>query len=211
MPYPRPFKPGSIEAVADVGDLIALVDSSGFYIYRVAYIEAFPEGPPLIIDVSNGNGIAAATPPATPGAAAAFQVTGLNMNYGVVAQLRAELQDDFLLAINLPGGAQPLHTTQGGQALLGAYDAVENPDNYLTELYVFEQQVPTVTPTNLSQLALVDALVQFYGFKYVLAGPEGIGAGTTRLNALAKFDTINDLMESQYKVVAILPIGGIGR
>lgn len=198
--YPRPFKPGPIEPVVEVGENVLTVDRVGYDLYRVAYIEEIPLSFPLVANI--GAIAAGAT-------AAIFNPTALlDMQEGQVGQYRAQVVDDIHVVINQPQ-AVARFSNRNQTARLNAFLRLLDPCDHLSEFYIMGQDRIFLTVTNPTQYALVQARVSFYGFKYVLEG-QGPAKTGEKLVPLAAYQSIGDARHGGQRFT-VIPLGGWAR
>lgn len=202
MTYPRPYKPGPIEPIVEVGQHLLIVTQQGGYdLYMVAFIEGIPKSHPLVINL---------------GAIAAAGVTApittqplLDMQYGQVGQFRGRVLDDIWVDLLQPQGVARF-PTMNVNANFNAFQALDRAADFnMTEFYVLEQRRPFLRGNNATPNALGQARVAFWGFRYVLAGPEGPSTTTGQLPPIQHYSSINEAMRGQYKFT-VIPSAGWG-
>jgi hypothetical protein len=208
MPYPRPYRSGPVQPIVEVGQQVLLLDRQSYNLYEVAFIEPLPFSNPLVI---NGNALANPGAPATPIAPAAVTATlstqaVLDSQYGQFAQLRAKVLDDTVVTIYEPQ-AQARYTIKNINAVVSAFNGVEDPDGHTTEFYIFEDQRIFLAFRNPTGYAMTVSRVAFWGYKYVLSGPEGPGSSGGRIPPLRRFATINEAVKSGERFT-VVPVGG---
>lgn len=210
MPYPRPFRAGPIQPVVEVGQQLLLADRQAYNLYKVAFIEPLAFSNPLVV---NGNALVNPAAPATPIAAGVTTAVVstqavLDNQYGQVGIFRAKVLDDVVATIFEPQ-AEARYTIKNINAVVSAFNNLEDPDANLTEFAIFEDRRIFLSFRNPTGYALNMSRVAFWGFKYVLAGPEGPGSSSGRVPPLRRWLTINEAVESgeRFTVVAV---GGWG-
>ena len=175
MTYPRPFRAGPIEPIVEVGQRVLVIDRESYKLFMVAFIEPIPVSGPIIL---NGGAIAA-------GGVSAVTSTQnvLDQNYGQFGQLRAKVLDDVAVTILQPQ-ALARFTMKNVNAVITPFTALNDPDGHTTEFYVYQDDRVFCQFRNPHTVALAQSRIAFWGFKYVLAGPEGpAGTGGNRSDA----------------------------
>ena len=204
--YPRPFKPGPIEPVAQVGQNLLVIQTTKYRLYQVAYTEQVYLSHPLVVNLGA---------PAAGVVLADFNTnTVLDMQDGELIQLRAFVLDDIHVVM-----LQPLAVTRGitqnVQARLNAFLAQKDPCHHTTEIFIFGDQRIFLRGQNPTLYALAQARVAFYGIRYVLAGSSGPATKGGRLPAIKTFPDIQAAIEwsraPEGEKFTIVPIGGWGR
>ncbi len=202
--FPRPYKPGFVEPVVQVGQNILVLDRQAYRLYTVAFIEPIPRSWPM---VQNFGALAA-------GAQTAPISTQniLDMQFGELAQYRLRVLDDVAVTVRLPQ-AVTRFGTKNVNAEVGAFNAiygdVQGSGDSDTELYVFEDQRPILVVRNPTGYALAQSRVAFWGIRYVLSGINGASSGE-HIAAKKSFATIEDALGSGEKFT-VVPMGGWGR
>ena len=205
-------KPGPMEAVAEVGEKILLTTGRNYYLYYVAYRETIPVSHPLVIDLSAGIGIAAGVTPPVVNTRAI-----LDMADGQLGIFRSFVLDDIHVQV-----LQPQQTGRMGlfqvNATINAFSRLEDPDDHLTELAIFEDDRFFLQVTNPTRYAVVQARIAFYGHKYVLEGRGRVKGGVqeeggtvgSNLIPLNSFKSIEAVKKSGERYAAV-PTGGWDR
>lgn len=211
MSYPRAYRGGVIEPIVEVGQQVLLVDREAYNLYMVAYTEPITLSNPILI---NGNALANPGAPATPLAAGATTAVlntqaVLDNQYGQFAQLRAKVYDDVVVTIYLPQ-ALSRFSLKNVNAVLNAFDNLEDPDAHLSEFFLFEDQRIFLQFRNPQGVAITVSRIAFWGIKYVLAGPEGPAATGGKVQPLRRYQTINEAVKSGERFTCV-PTGGWGR
>jgi hypothetical protein len=190
-------KVGPIEHIAEVGENVLLVQYGQYSLYQIAYIEPIPRSHPLVANV--GAIAAGATVPV-------FNTTAiLDMNYGQLGQFRAHVLDDIHVTV-LQAQALARFALMNVSATINPFVHLEDPDDVLTEFAIWEQNRVFLTVVNPTGYPLAQARVAFYGYKYVLAGPEGPSGGQS-LPPIAKYTSIKEAIDAGKKFAAV-PVGG---
>ncbi len=197
----RPYKPGPIEPVCLAGENVLLAGRQGFTLYTVAYIEPLSRSAPLVQDLGS----------LAPGVPSALTSTEnyLDAAYGQLQQIRVRVLDDINVTIYQPQ-AQARQANQNITALINAFGALYDPDDHMSEFFIFEDQRPYVQAVNPTQYTNTKSRLSYYGYKYVLSGAGGTLSSGGKIAPLASFTSIKDAVESN-KRFTVVPIGGWGR
>jgi hypothetical protein len=191
---------GPIEHIAEVGENVLLVEHGLYSLYQVAYIEPVPRSHPLVAEVTAGAGLlAGATIPA-------FNTTAvLDLNNGQLGQFRAHVLDDVHVTV-LQAQSLTRFALMNVSATVNPFVHLEDEYDILTEFAIWEQRRVFLRVVNPTGYNLVQARVAFYGYKYVLGGPEGTSGGQA-INPIDKYNSIKAAVESGHKF-AVVPVGG---
>ena len=193
-------EPGPIKPLALPGQYVLLVVNAKYHLYRVAFYE------PLIpshVLVANVGALAAGvvSPPFNTNAL-------LDMQEGTLANYRARVLDDIHVQIFEPQGLgrfQNLNVV----TRLNLFNAMEDPCSHLSETAIMAQDRIFLVATNPTQYAITQARVEFWGFKHVLSGKDGV-LGARRLDPIEIFDDI-DAAYAKGIPFTVVPIGGWNR
>ena len=189
-----------IKPIADPGENLLLVDNARYHLYQVAYRETIPPSHPFVAEASAGAGLAAG------GRIQAFNTnTILDLSEAQVGQFRAYVLDDVHVRMNQPG-ATARHSTGQLIATFNPFSKLQDPYDAMTEFFSFEDQRPILDITNPTGYALVQVRVAFYGFRFVLAGKEGISSLGGKVAPIETFENIKAARETGAKFA----VGGVG-
>ena len=177
-----------------------LLDREAYMLYQIAYIEPVPPSHPVVQDFGAILAGAFTAPTSTTAI--------LDMTDGQLGQFRMKVLDDIVVTLMQPQAVSRFGT-KNVNARINAFSARYHPDDHLSEFYVYEDDRPFLQVTNPGAVALVQARVAFYGFRYVLSGPEGPTAGG-HVTPLRRFANIKEATESKLPFT-VMPIGGWGR
>ncbi|RJO60330.1 MAG: hypothetical protein C4542_09570 [Dehalococcoidia bacterium] len=199
--YARPYRAGPIEPVVEVGHNVLLIFQMKFYLYQVAFIEPVPPSHPLIANIGAINaGITSAI----------FNTQNvLDMPDGSFGQFRARVLDDIVVTYLQPQ-ASTRNSTRNNNARLTAFNRLYDPNDALSEFYVFEDERMFLQAVNPTDYNLAQARVVFYGFKYILSGQDGVNMSGGSIKPLQQFDSIEAAKRSNINFTAV-PVGGWGR
>ena len=199
--FPRQFDAGEpMSPIAQPGDnLVLQKGQQGFDLYSVVYVESLPRSAPISINAIGLPPVAAGTTLAA-GASTTGHVSldgQWDMQSGQLAQLRFRVIDNITVALFNP---QQLGegVTLNQQALITPFGRFNDPNDAMTEQYIFEQYRLYVSVTNRwANQALSMARLIAYGFRYVLGGgtqgqPE-LGNSQKSLPPIQHFDTLRQL------------------
>lgn len=199
--YPRPFREGPIEPIVEVGQNVLLVDREAYNLYSVAFIEPIAISNVTIV---NGGALAAGATSAVINSQAQ-----LDNNYGQFAQLRAKLLDDVIVTLLQPQ-AVARFSMKNVNAVINAFTMVEDPCGHTTEVFIYEDDRIFAQFRNPHTVAVAQSRLAFYGFKYVISGPEGPAATGGKVAPIRRFLTITEAIRSGEKFT-VVPVGGWGR
>jgi hypothetical protein len=164
-------RPGPISPVAHVGERVVVYRTDNYYLYQVLYREGLPASAPLIRDLGAVAGGATVT-----GVSLQAQI---EMDSNELAQLRLFVLDDIEINLWQPR-ANGRFKVKNALARLGLMSKIIDPDDHLSEFFVFEDEWAFADLVNPTGYARTVSRIGVYGFRY---GLEGLGT----------FDTIKDV------------------
>jgi hypothetical protein len=196
-----PNAPGPIRPIAQAGDYVLLADRESYHLYQVAFYEGIPESTQFRLNIGAiGAGV---TAPAFSTQAA------LDMANGQLSQLRWYVLDDIEVELAEPAGVYRF-SSLNTNAAVDLFTHVRDPFDAATEVYVFEAQRPSLRATNPTGVALAQARVQFYGFRFVLYGRGGADSGG-KAEPFQSFGNIHDAVEQIAAPFIVIPTSAWGR
>ena len=184
---------GPIEPVCEPGQNVLVRDRGIFKLYQVSAIETLHPSGPLTIDN---------TAMAQSGITRNFNpFATLDMGYGQMGQYRFQVLDDIMVDVFHPQ-ASGRYTNNNGQSNIGWYSRFFDPHDAFSEFFVLEQDHPFFTITNRRSVAIDQARIVFYGYRYMLVGksvdvPAGRASSSgIRIVPLQTFSSIEAAIEA---------------
>ena len=164
------FKPGPVEALATVHQLLLIDRGGGYQLYRVRDVRPFGPGgragdtAVMAVNLAPAAGIAAG------GTVAQADITQIAVQTGELLHLRMAVLDKRVsMRLWFPQSVGWAQTARFAFARVTAQSRFLDPSAALTTFFVFgAQQDPFIEVFNDSQMATLFARVQFWGFKYTV-------------------------------------------
>lgn len=186
------YRPGPIEPVVLSGENVLLQSPTRLDLYTVDFIEPLPFSEELSIDLLQASGIGPLAPGATTPRISSQQQ--IDMNVGELGQFRFFVADDAQVTMYQPQ-ASGRSLTRYQQVAFSPYSHLYDPDDALSEFYVWEQGHPYFAASNPGTVTLQTIRIFPYGFRLVLAGKSGTARGSAQgLSPIQHFVTLQEAM-----------------
>ncbi len=145
------------EPIVRPKDYVAILSPQAEWVYgRVIYVEPIQ---PQVISLGT---ISAANPSSYPTLAGTRELSDMEVGRNEFAQYRLEILDDFLLEVYLPAAISRFNLKSKPTRI-----SFRSPKNF-TEIYVYEDNPPTVKYYSVLFRDLDNARLMFYGYRYVI-------------------------------------------
>lgn len=214
--YPRLYNPGPIEPIIEPGQNLLLQTPTGYDLFQVVYIDTFPFSAPITVNLAT-SGLAAAT--TTAGISTGQTPVNLqnqeDMNNGEVGHYRFRVLDPVQVSLFQPS-ALGRNTNQYARATFGPQSWFRDRYDSFSEHFVYEQNPAYMTAVNYQSVAVGQARVSFYGFRYILGGKgQTIGAqGGSDVGPVRHFGSLADAIAAEARKevprFTVIPISGWG-
>lgn len=150
--YKKPFEP-----IVRPKDNVGILTPQHKWFYgKVVYVEPIQ---PQVISLGK---IPAADPNNYPTYAGSYQIKEMQVGRNEFAQYRLFILDDYLLEVYLPAALSRFNLKSGPTKI-----SVKTPKNF-AEIYVYEDNVPTVKYYSTVFKDIDNARLVFMGFRYVV-------------------------------------------
>jgi len=150
--YKKPFEP-----IVRPKDNVAILSPQRRWFYgKVIYVEPIQ---PQTISLGK---IPAADPSNYPTLAGTYTLKDMQIGKHEFAQYRLFILDDYMLEVYLPAAVSRFNLKSGPTRI-----SVKTPNNF-TEIYVYEDNVPTVKYYSTVFRDIDNARLVFYGYRYVV-------------------------------------------
>lgn len=166
LPQLYPYKAGPIEPIVMPGEIVGIWVYKSWKFYKVDYIEPLSRSDPIEIDMG---ALAAA------GVSSVTQLTDLEMPEGEFGQFRCAAVDDASFVL-YQGRADQRHKLMNRVATYTRFTTIHDPCGHTTEFFVYENQWAFMQAQNLTDYALTQTRVAFWGNRYVCTKMESYTA-----------------------------------
>lgn len=203
--YPHLYKEGPIEPIVEPGQNVLLQTQQSYDMYEVQFVEPIPESAPVTVNLISGATLAVGA------TTAAISVQNqVDMSDGELGQFRFRVLDYAAISL-FQGQALGRNITRNAKGLFIPQMQIRDPHVRMTEHFIYEQNRSYLTGTNNGPATLAQLRVAIFGFRYVLAGIDGVMSPTsgTIITAIKRFATIKDAVASGLKF-KVVPVNGWG-